>query len=193
MDGRDMYGFKEEENWALLIGRLILAGGHCESHVNYLLKVWSSPAVFHAVAKLEYMDRLKLAKALTHEWADSLGASNAEALEATLDRMAKLVPTRNLIAHNQFGIRSSEGREPHGVIQRLESTSKGRAFSWKITTIELSELEAKVLRMEEVAKLISGSLPGLLHQAKLRSKYGRIEPLISPLEAPQLLWDPQWR
>ncbi len=188
-----MYGVEEEKTWASLIGQLILAGGHCEHHVDVLLRGWCSTATFHAVAKLEYMDRLKLATTLVHERVDSLGVENAGALEATLDRMAKLIPTRNLIAHNAFGIRSGGGREPHGVIQRLESTRKGKTFSNKITTIELDELQAKVLSMEEVAKLVSGSLPALLHQASLMRKHGRVEPLMYPLEAPLLPWDPKWR
>jgi len=188
-----MYGFEEEKTWALLIGQLILAGGHCENHIGHLLKAWCSNAVFHAVAKLEYMDRLKLAITLVHEREDSLGAANAEALEATLDRMAKLVPTRNLIAHNQFGVRSGGGREPHGVIQRHESTRKGKIISVKVTEIELDELKARVLRMEEVAKLISISLPAILHQARLMSRYGRVEPLTYTLEAPRLSWDAKWK
>lgn len=149
------------------MGRLFLAAGHCENHLDGILQHWTGETIFAHIQNTRLQRRLELAKDLTAQRTASWGAQQVGFFIAGLERFGTLAQTRNLLAHNSLGIQSGGAQPTKAVIHRVVQKRSGEP---KITTLEFAQLEEAMSGFEELATFFSANIVQIIWQSRAQRR-----------------------
>lgn len=146
---------KVRNEWALSIGRFIVAFAECECWTYLYVQSYCTAAESEAINKEHSRRRLSLLKKMLFK--KQLTTETKKKLNEAIERLRQLISTRNTLAHNapMIQMRHQDGTEKFEVRHVLRSS---RDPSRLITVKQLNREFAEATSIEEELALLYGSL-----------------------------------
>lgn len=140
------------DNWALAIGRFLVAFTGCEYWTFLYVRTFGSDALHDAMANQNLGPRSAVAKALVGDI--GLRSETQDRVEAAFKELAELAKHRNLVAHNppMFHIYADDKGQFH-IQQELRSIKDPAK---EISMRSLAELTARADKLEEEFAMLYG-------------------------------------